>query len=88
MRITSGSSIRFDVLQRTEGFSISQNQECFPYLLILLFRDNFYSIACKSCLDRQYLGLVFKNYSAVAIKRSIDSVRYQDYLEIFHSEFV
>lgn len=88
MRITSGSSLRFDVLEKSEGFSINQNQECFPYLLLLLFRDNFYSVACKSCLDRQDLGLIFKNYSAVAIKRSIDSVRYQDYSEIFHSEFV
>nr|QKV46093.1 maturase K [Selliguea yakushimensis] len=86
MRITSGSPLRFDALQTIE--EIIFNKDCFPYLLLLLFRDNFYSVACKSCLDRQNVDLIFKTCSAVATKRSIDSVRYQNYSEIFYSEFV
>nr|YP_010117313.1 maturase K [Microsorum cuspidatum]QPM99580.1 maturase K [Microsorum cuspidatum] len=86
MRITSGFPLRFDALQRIE--KIIFNKDCFPYLLLLLFRDNFHSVACKSCLDRQDVDLVVKGYSAVATKRSIDSVRYQNYSEIFYSEFV
>nr|YP_009690812.1 maturase K [Oleandra articulata]QEG57592.1 maturase K [Oleandra articulata] len=86
MRITSGSPLRFDALQRSEGLII--NKDCFPYLLLFLFRDNFYSVACKSCLVRQDVGLILNTCSAVATKRSIDSVRYQDYSEIFYSEFV
>nr|YP_009425702.1 maturase K [Cystopteris chinensis]ASU94403.1 maturase K [Cystopteris chinensis] len=86
MKTTYGSSSNFDVSHKSGGLSI--NQECFPYLLLLLLRDNFYSIACKRCLNRQNLGLVFGACSAAATKRSIDSVRYQDYSEIFYSEFV
>nr|YP_009690901.1 maturase K [Pecluma dulcis]QEG57681.1 maturase K [Pecluma dulcis] len=86
MRITSGSPLRFDALQTNER--ILFNKDCFPYLFIFLFRDNFYSIACKSCLNNQDVGLIFKACSAVAIKRSIDSVRYQNYSEIFYLEFV
>lgn len=86
MKITSGSPTRFDLLHRSEWLSINQN--CFSYLLLLLFRDNFYSIACKSCLGRQDLNLVFGAANSVATKRLIDSVRYQDYSEIFYSEFV
>lgn len=82
MKTTAGSLPKFDVLQKSEG------QDCFPYLLLLLLRDNFYSVACKRCLDRQDVGLVFGGCSAAAIRRSIDSVRYQDYSEIFYSEFV
>lgn len=83
---TSGSFSKFDILQKSEELSI--NRGCFPYLLLLLLRDNFHSIACKRCLDRQDIGLVFGACSAAATKRSIDSVRYQDYSEIFYSEFV
>nr|QBA55922.1 maturase K [Macrothelypteris torresiana] len=86
MKTTSGSPLKFGVSQKSEG--LSANRDCFPYLLLLLFRDNFYSVACKRRLDRQDIGLVFGACSAAAIKRSIDSVRYQDYSEIFHSEFV
>nr|YP_010402935.1 maturase K [Bolbitis x multipinna]UQV94742.1 maturase K [Bolbitis x multipinna] len=86
MKITSGSPPRFDLLHRSEWLSI--NQDCFPYLLLLLLRDNLHSVACKSCLDRQGLNLVFGTCNAVATKRLIDSVRYQDYSEIFYSEFV
>lgn len=86
MRITSRSPLRFDALQKIE--KIIFNKDCFPYLFLLLFRDNFYSVACKSCLDRQDVDLIFKGCSAVATKRSIDSVRYQNYSEIFYSEFV
>nr|QJQ36403.1 maturase K [Pyrrosia petiolosa]QJQ36842.1 maturase K [Pyrrosia petiolosa] len=86
MRSNSGSSLRFEALHRTE--EIISTNDCFPYLLLLLFRDNFYSVACKSCLDKQDIGLIFKAFSAVATKRSIDSVRYQNYSEIFYSEFV
>lgn len=86
MGITYGSSLRFDTLQRSEGLII--NQDCFPYLFLLLFRDNFYLVACKSCLDRQDAGLIFKTCSAIATKRLIDSARYQDYSDIFYSEFV
>nr|YP_010889642.1 maturase K [Cyrtomium macrophyllum]WJJ69490.1 maturase K [Cyrtomium macrophyllum] len=86
MKITSGSLPRFDVSRRSEGLSI--NQDCFSYLLLLLFGDNFYSVACKSCLDRQDVDLIFGACSAVATKRLVDSVRYQDYSEIFYSEFV
>nr|WVH13679.1 maturase K [Tectaria coadunata] len=86
MGTTFGPSPRFDVLQRSER--LITNQDCFPYLFLLLFRDNFYSSACKSCLDKQDINLRFKACGAVATKRLIDSVRYQDYSEIFHSEFV
>nr|QKV47491.1 maturase K [Platycerium bifurcatum] len=86
MRIKSGSSFRFDALSRTE--EIIPNNDCFPYLLLFLFRDNLYSVACKSSLDKQNVGLIFKSFSTVATKRSIDSVRYQNYSEIFYSEFV
>nr|YP_010038559.1 maturase K [Drynaria acuminata]QOY24909.1 maturase K [Drynaria acuminata] len=86
MRIASGSPLRFDALQRIEG--IIFNKDCFPYLLLFLFRDNFYSVACKSFLDRQDVGLILKACSAVATKRLIDSMRYQNYSEIFYSEFV
>lgn len=86
MKTTSGSLPKFDVLRGSEG--LSANRDCFPYLLLLLFRDNFYSVACRHCLDRRGVGLVFGSCSAAATKRSIDSVRYQDYSEIFHSEFV
>nr|QKV46184.1 maturase K [Phegopteris decursive-pinnata] len=86
MKTAFGSLPKFDALQKTEG--LSANRECFPYLFLLLFRYNFYLVACKRCLDRQDIGLVFGACSAVAIKRSIDSVRYQNYSEIFHSEFV
>nr|YP_009691078.1 maturase K [Tectaria panamensis]QEG57858.1 maturase K [Tectaria panamensis] len=86
MGTTFRSPPRFDALQRSERFIT--NQDCFPYLLLLLFIDNFYSIACKSCLDRQDISLRFKARSAVATKRLIDSVRYQNYSEISHSEFV
>nr|YP_010117225.1 maturase K [Neocheiropteris ovata]QPM99492.1 maturase K [Neocheiropteris ovata] len=86
MKITSGSPPRFDVLQRLE--KIIFNKDCFPYLLLFLLRDNFYSVACKPCLDRQDVDLLLKGCSAVATKRSIDSVRYQNYSEIFYSEFV
>nr|YP_010267298.1 maturase K [Brainea insignis]QKV47330.1 maturase K [Brainea insignis]UIF93898.1 maturase K [Brainea insignis] len=86
MKTTSRSLPKFDVLQKSEGLSV--NQDCFPYLLLLLFRDNFYSVACKRCLNRRSINLVFGACSAAATKRSIDSVRYQDYSEIFYSEFV
>lgn len=86
MKTISRSLPKIDVLQKSEGLSI--NQYCFPYLLLLPFRDNFYSIACKRCLDRRSVNLVFGAYSAAATKRLIDSVRYQDYSEIFYSEFV
>ena len=86
MKTTSGSLPKSHILQKSEGCRI--NQYCFPYLLLFLFRDNFYSIACKYCLDRRNINLVFGAYSAVATKRSIDSVRYQNYSEIFYSEFV
>nr|YP_009427367.1 maturase K [Rhachidosorus consimilis]ASU96067.1 maturase K [Rhachidosorus consimilis] len=86
MKTTSGSSHKFDVLQRSEGLSF--NRDCFPYLLLLLLRDNFHSVACKRRLDRRDVGLAFGACSAAAIKRSIDGVRYQDYSEIFYSEFV
>mgnify|MGYP007023531476 CR=1 FL=1 len=86
MKITSGSLPRFDVSRRSEGLSV--NQDCFSYLLLLLLRDNFYSVACKSCLNRQDINLSFGACSAVATKRLVDSVRYQDYSEIFYSEFV
>nr|YP_009774178.1 maturase K [Pyrrosia subfurfuracea]QIZ74793.1 maturase K [Pyrrosia subfurfuracea] len=85
MRINSGSSFRFEALHRTE--EVIFNNDCFPYLLLLLFRDNFYSVACKSCLSKQDVGLIFKASGAVATKRSIDSVRYQNYSEIFYSKF-
>lgn len=85
-KTTSGSLPKFDVLQKSEG--LSANRDCFPYLLLLPFRDNFYSVACRRCLDRRDVGLVFGACSAAATKRSIDSVRYQDYSEIFYSEFV
>nr|QCD15588.1 maturase K [Dryopteris crassirhizoma] len=84
--MTSGSPPKFDVSQRIGGLSI--NQDCFLYLFLLLFRDNFYSIACKSCLDRQGVDLIFGACSAISTKRLIDSVRHQDYSEIFYSEFV
>lgn len=86
MKTTSISLPKFDVLQKSEGLSV--NQDCFPYLLLLLFRDNFYLIAYKHFLDRRSINLVFGACSTAAIKRSIDSVRYQDYSEIFYSEFV
>nr|YP_010886158.1 maturase K [Athyrium otophorum]WJH16389.1 maturase K [Athyrium otophorum] len=86
MKTTSGSLPKFDVLQKSEG--LSANRDCFPYLLLLLLRDNFYSVACRRCLDRRDIGLVFGACSAAATKRSIDSVRHQDYSEIFYSEFV
>nr|UWK23903.1 maturase K [Lemmaphyllum carnosum var. drymoglossoides] len=86
MRITYGSSLRFDALQRIE--KIIFNKDCFPYLLLLLFRDNFHSVACKSCLHGRDVDLIVRGCSAVATKRSIDSVRYQNYSEIFYSEFV
>nr|YP_009424999.1 maturase K [Ampelopteris prolifera]ASU93699.1 maturase K [Ampelopteris prolifera] len=87
MKTTSGSLPKYDVLRKSERLNTSQ--DCFPYLLPLLFRDNFYSVAYKRCLDRRGdLGLVFGACSAAAIKRSIDSVRYQDYSDIFYSEFV
>nr|YP_010157127.1 maturase K [Cyclosorus interruptus]QRG01261.1 maturase K [Cyclosorus interruptus] len=86
MKTTYGSLPKYDVLRESERLSTSQ--DCFPYLSLLLFRDNFYSVAYKRCLDRRDLGLVFGACSAAAIKRSIDSVRYQDYSDIFYSEFV
>nr|YP_010117400.1 maturase K [Neolepisorus fortunei]QPM99667.1 maturase K [Neolepisorus fortunei] len=86
MRITSGSPPRFDALQKIE--KIIFNKDCFPYLLLLLLRDNFHSVACKSRLDGRDVDLVVRGCSAVATKRSIDSVRHQNYLEIFYSEFV
>nr|YP_009426317.1 maturase K [Diplazium dilatatum]ASU95018.1 maturase K [Diplazium dilatatum] len=86
MKITSGSFPKLDASQKIEGLSASQ--DCFLYLILLPSRDNFYSVACKRCLDRQGIGLVFGACSAAATKRSTDSVRYQDYSEIFHSEFV
>nr|YP_009425878.1 maturase K [Deparia pycnosora]ASU94579.1 maturase K [Deparia pycnosora] len=86
MKTTSGSLPKFDVSRGSEG--LSANRDCFPYLLLLLLRDNFYSVACRRCLDRRGVGLVFGSCSAAATKRSIDSVRYQDYSDIFHSEFV
>lgn len=86
MKTTSGSLPKFDVLKKSEGLSASR--DCFPYLLLLLFRDNLYSVAFKRCLDRRNIGLVLGACSAAAIKRSIDSVRYQDYSDIFYSEFV
>nr|YP_010045908.1 maturase K [Platycerium bifurcatum]QPG85954.1 maturase K [Platycerium bifurcatum] len=86
MKLKFGSSFRFDALSRTE--EIISNNDCFPYLFLLLFRDNLYSVACKSRLDKQDVGLIFKTFSAVATKRSIDSARYQNYSEIFYSEFV
>nr|QKV46801.1 maturase K [Oceaniopteris gibba] len=86
MKTTFRSLPKFDVLQKNEGLSV--NQDCFPYLLLLLLRDNFYSVACKRCLDRRSVNLVFGACSAAATKRSVDSVRYQDYSEIFYSEFV
>nr|YP_009427542.1 maturase K [Woodsia macrochlaena]ASU96243.1 maturase K [Woodsia macrochlaena] len=86
MKITSGSLPKFDILQKSEGLSI--NQDCFRYLLLLPFRDNFYSVACKRCLGRRGVGLVFGACSATATKRLIDSARHQDYSEIFYLEFV
>nr|YP_009691167.1 maturase K [Davallia solida var. fejeensis]QEG57947.1 maturase K [Davallia solida var. fejeensis] len=86
MGITYGSPLRFNALQRSEKLII--NQDCFPYLFLLLFRDNSYLVACKSCLDSQDTALIFKACSAVATKRLIDSARYQDYSDIFYSEFV
>nr|YP_009427191.1 maturase K [Onoclea sensibilis]ASU95892.1 maturase K [Onoclea sensibilis] len=85
MKTTSRYLPKFDVFQE-EGLSV--NRDCFPYLLLLPPRDNFYSVACKRCLDRRSVSLVFGACSAAAAKRSIDSVRYQDYSEIFYSEFV
>nr|YP_009426752.1 maturase K [Homalosorus pycnocarpos]ASU95450.1 maturase K [Homalosorus pycnocarpos] len=89
MKTTSGYFPKIDVLRRSEGLSI--NRECFPYLLFFLLRDNFYSVACKPCkhcLDRRDMDLVSGACSAAATKRSTDSVRYQEYSEIFYSEFV
>nr|QKV47154.1 maturase K [Lepisorus hederaceus] len=86
MRITSGSPPRFDALHGIE--KIIFTKDCFPYLLLLLLRDNFYSVACKSCLDGRDVDLIVRGCGAVATRRSIDSVRYQNYSEIFYSEFV
>nr|YP_009425438.1 maturase K [Austroblechnum melanocaulon]ASU94139.1 maturase K [Austroblechnum melanocaulon] len=86
MKTTSRSLPKFDVLRKSEGLSV--NQDCFPYLLLLLLTDNFYSVACKRCLDRRSVNLAFGACSVAATKRSVDSVRYQDYSEIFYSEFV
>nr|YP_009920746.1 maturase K [Woodwardia japonica]QMS48595.1 maturase K [Woodwardia japonica] len=86
MKTTSGPLPKIDVLKNSEGLSI--NRDRFPYLFLFLFRDNFYSVACKRCLDRRSINLVLGACSAAATKRSIDSVRYQDYSEIFYSEFV
>lgn len=85
-KITSGSPPKFSVSQKIGGLSI--NRDCFLYLFLLLFRDNFYSIACKSRLDRQGVDLIFGACSAISTKRLIDSVRHQDYSEILYSEFV
>nr|YP_009426229.1 maturase K [Diplazium bellum]ASU94930.1 maturase K [Diplazium bellum] len=86
MKTTSGSLPKIDALRKSEGLGL--NRDCFPYLFLFLFRDNFYSVACKRCLDRRDIGLVSGACSAAATKRSTDSVRYQDYSEIFYSEFV
>uniref|UniRef100_A0A248RCW1 Maturase K n=2 Tax=Diplazium unilobum TaxID=1678212 RepID=A0A248RCW1_9MONI len=85
MKTISGSLPKIDALRKSEG--LGANQDCFPYLLLLLSRDNFYSVACKRFLGRRDIGLVFGACSAAATKRSTDSVRYQDYSEIFYSEF-
>nr|YP_009427455.1 maturase K [Stegnogramma sagittifolia]ASU96155.1 maturase K [Stegnogramma sagittifolia] len=86
MKTTRGSLPKFDVSHKSERLSASQ--DCFPYLPLPLFEDNFYSIAYRRRLDRRDFGLVFGACSAAAIKRSIFSVRYQDYSDIFYSEFV
>nr|QKV46889.1 maturase K [Grypothrix triphylla] len=90
MKTTSGSLTKYDVLHDVSHKSerLRTSQDCFPYLLLLLFRDNLYSVAYKCCLGRRDLGLVFGACGAAAIKRLIDSVRYQDYSDIFYSEFV
>nr|YP_009690634.1 maturase K [Lomariopsis japurensis]QEG57414.1 maturase K [Lomariopsis japurensis] len=100
MRRTFGSSLLFDASHRSEelitnkeGLSINWeklnfNQDWFPYLPLFLLRDDSYQSACKSRLGRQDIGLNFEACSAVTTKRSIDSMRYQDYSEILYSEFV
>lgn len=86
MKTTSEPYFKFGVLRKSER--LTYDQDCFPYLFFLLFRDNFYSVACKRCLDRRDVGLIFGACGAVAIKRSIDSMRYQKYSEIFYSKFI
>nr|YP_010702138.1 maturase K [Asplenium castaneoviride]YP_010702226.1 maturase K [Asplenium ruprechtii]WCL38427.1 maturase K [Asplenium castaneoviride]WCL38515.1 maturase K [Asplenium castaneoviride]WCL38603.1 maturase K [Asplenium ruprechtii] len=86
MKTTSEFYFKLDVLQKSER--LTSNRDCLPYLFFFLFRDNLYSVACKHCLDRRNAGLLFGACGATAIKRSIDSMRYQEYSEIFYSKFV
>lgn len=86
MRIMLESSLEFDVLHKIEDTIF--NKDYFPYLFLFLFKDDCYSIACKSCLNKKDVDLIFKACSAVTTKRLIDSVRYQNYSDIFYSEFV
>nr|YP_010702050.1 maturase K [Asplenium incisum]WCL38340.1 maturase K [Asplenium incisum] len=86
MKTTSEFYLKLDVLRKSER--LTSNRDCFLYLFFFLFRDNIYSVACKHCLNRQDVGLLFGACGATAIKRSIDSMRYQEYSEIFYSKFV
>nr|YP_009426839.1 maturase K [Hymenasplenium unilaterale]ASU95540.1 maturase K [Hymenasplenium unilaterale] len=86
MKTTSELYFKFGILRKIER--LTYDQDCFPYLFFLLFRDNFYSVACKRCLDKRDVGLIFGACGAAAIKRSIDSMRYQKYSEISYSKFI
>nr|YP_009425263.1 maturase K [Asplenium prolongatum]ASU93962.1 maturase K [Asplenium prolongatum] len=86
MKTTSEFYLELDVLRKSER--LISNRDCFSYLFFFLFRDNLYSVACRQCLDRQDAGLLFGACGATAIKRSIDSMRYQEYSGIFYSKFV
>nr|YP_009425175.1 maturase K [Asplenium pekinense]ASU93873.1 maturase K [Asplenium pekinense] len=86
MKTTSEFYFKLDLLRNSER--LTSNRDGFPYLFSFLFKDNFYSVACKHCLDRRNVGLLFGASGAIAIKRSIDSMRYQEYSEIFYSKFV
>lgn len=86
MKTTSKFYLELDVLRKSER--LIPNRDCFSYLFFFLFRDNLYSIACRQFLDRQDAGLLFGACGATAIKRSIDSMRYQEYSEFFYSKFV
>nr|YP_011030777.1 maturase K [Hiya brooksiae]WQT71181.1 maturase K [Hiya brooksiae] len=85
MRTTYGSLSKFDALQKSEKLSVIP--DCFPYTFLFLFKENFYSIARKRGLDKPNIDLVFGACSVVATKRSIRSIRDQNYSEIIYSEF-
>nr|USW06934.1 maturase K [Asplenium scolopendrium var. americanum] len=86
MKTTSEFYFKLDLLRKSE--SLTSNRDYLSYLFFFLFRDNIYSAACKHCLDRRDIGLLSGACGATAIKRLIDSMRYQEYSEIFYSKFV